>query len=152
MSVGTLSRAAAEADGNRTRLPAFAGTPVLKTGGPTRRPDASASKRTRRDPWSGAPENASRTADGDDGRRRRAGVMDVHRNMKGVTSEQLLEAHNADLAIQGDEKANFKHAWADPPVGHGVLPLGGPQRRGREADPRAAGHPADDVYEVPVQA
>ena len=34
----------AEADGNRTRLPAFAGTPVLKTGGPTRRPDASTPK------------------------------------------------------------------------------------------------------------
>jgi hypothetical protein len=31
----------AEADGNRTRLGAFAPTPVLKTGGPTRRPDAS---------------------------------------------------------------------------------------------------------------
>ena len=32
----------AEADGNRTRLGALAPTPVLKTGGPTRRPDASA--------------------------------------------------------------------------------------------------------------
>jgi hypothetical protein len=31
----------AEADGNRTRLGALAPTPVLKTGGPTRRPDAS---------------------------------------------------------------------------------------------------------------
>jgi hypothetical protein len=36
----------AEADGNRTRLPALAGTPVLKTGGPTRRPDASVTKLT----------------------------------------------------------------------------------------------------------
>jgi hypothetical protein len=34
----------AEADGNRTRLGAFAPTPILKTGGPTRRPDASASE------------------------------------------------------------------------------------------------------------
>src|SRR5437764_5719352 len=34
----------AEADGNRTRLPAFAASPVLKTGGPTRRPDASGQK------------------------------------------------------------------------------------------------------------
>ena len=42
-----LVRAVAEADGNRTRLPALAGTPVLKTGGPTRRPDASAKKHTR---------------------------------------------------------------------------------------------------------
>jgi hypothetical protein len=34
----------AEADGNRTRLGALAPTPVLKTGGPTRRPDASPSR------------------------------------------------------------------------------------------------------------
>ena len=34
----------AEADGNRTRLGALAPTPVLKTGGPTRRPDASATE------------------------------------------------------------------------------------------------------------
>src|SRR3990172_5057455 len=34
----------AEADGNRTRLGALAPTPVLKTGGPTRRPDASAAE------------------------------------------------------------------------------------------------------------
>jgi hypothetical protein len=34
----------AEADGNRTRLGALAPTPVLKTGGPTRCPDASASE------------------------------------------------------------------------------------------------------------
>ncbi|HET9311682.1 MAG TPA: DUF4242 domain-containing protein, partial [Actinomycetota bacterium] len=29
--------------------------------------------------------------------------MDVHRNMKGVTPEQLAEAHRADLAIQDEE-------------------------------------------------
>src|SRR6266498_5453658 len=41
---GTQDCRVAEADGNRTRLPALAGTPVLKTGGPTRRPDASPSR------------------------------------------------------------------------------------------------------------
>ena len=29
--------------------------------------------------------------------------MDVHRGMEGITPEQLLEAHNADLAIQDEE-------------------------------------------------
>ena len=38
---GVYSVRFAEADGNRTRLRALARTPVLKTGGPTRRPDAS---------------------------------------------------------------------------------------------------------------
>jgi hypothetical protein len=36
----------AEADGDRTRLRALALTPVLKTGGPTRRPDASGGEDT----------------------------------------------------------------------------------------------------------
>jgi Protein of unknown function (DUF4242) len=43
--------------------------------------------------------------------------MDVHRSMKGVTPEQLKEAHQADLDIQDDEGVNFKHAWADPESG-----------------------------------
>jgi len=43
--------------------------------------------------------------------------MDVHRGMEGITPEGLTEAHNADLAIQGDEAVDFKHAWADPVTG-----------------------------------
>ncbi len=43
--------------------------------------------------------------------------MDVHRGMEGITPELLKEAHDADLAIQDDEKVNFKHAWADPASG-----------------------------------
>jgi len=31
--------------------------------------------------------------------------------MVGITPEQLLEAHKADLAIRNDEKVDFKHAW-----------------------------------------
>jgi hypothetical protein len=41
-SAGQTHEFLAEADGNRTRQGAFAPSPVLKTGGPTRRPDASA--------------------------------------------------------------------------------------------------------------
>jgi hypothetical protein len=41
---GSYSVPFAEADGNRTRLGALAPTPVLKTGGPTRRPDASGTR------------------------------------------------------------------------------------------------------------
>jgi hypothetical protein len=44
-TLSPISRA--EADGNRTRLGALAPTPVLKTGGPTRNPDASAKQPTR---------------------------------------------------------------------------------------------------------
>ena len=31
--------------------------------------------------------------------------------MVDITPEALNEAHQADLAIQGDERVDFKHAW-----------------------------------------
>jgi hypothetical protein len=78
--------------------------------------------------------------------------MDVHTSMKGVTSEQLLEAHNADLAIQGDENVNFKHAWADPESGMVFCLSEGPSADAVQRIHERAGHPADQIYEVPVQA
>jgi uncharacterized protein DUF4242 len=78
--------------------------------------------------------------------------MDVHRSMKGVTPDQLREAHNADLAIQDDEKMNFKHAWADPLTGMVFCLSEGPSADAVRKIHERAGHPADDVYEVPVQA
>jgi hypothetical protein len=37
--------------------------------------------------------------------------------MKGVTKEDLKGAHAADVAIQGEQNAVFKSAWADPEAG-----------------------------------
>ena len=78
--------------------------------------------------------------------------MDVHTDMVGVTPDQLLEAHRADLAIQDDESVDFKHAWADPKRGHVFClseePDAGAVRRIHER----AGHPADEVHEITVTA
>lgn len=78
--------------------------------------------------------------------------MDVHRSMKGVTPEQLLEAHNADLAIQGEESVDFKHAWADPTSGMVFCLSEGPNEDAVRRIHERAGHPADEIYEVSVQA
>jgi hypothetical protein len=78
--------------------------------------------------------------------------MDVHKSMKGVTPEQLREAHNADLAIQDDEKVNFKHAWADPQSGMVFCLSEGPNAEAVQRIHERAGHRADEIYEVPVQA
>ena len=78
--------------------------------------------------------------------------MDVHRSMKGVTQEQLKEAHDADLAIQDDENVNFKHAWGDPESGMVFCLSEAPSADAVRVIHERAGHPADDVYEVPVQA
>jgi hypothetical protein len=81
-----------------------------------------------------------------------AEFMDVHRNMKGITPEQLLEAHRADLAIQGDESVDFKHAWGDPESGMVFCLSEAPSAEAVQRIHERAGHPADDVYPVPVQA
>ena len=78
--------------------------------------------------------------------------MDVHRSMKGVTPDQLKEAHDADLAIQADESVNFKHAWADPDSGMVFCLSEGPSADAVRRIHERTGHPADDIYEVPVQA
>ena len=78
--------------------------------------------------------------------------MDVHTGMAGVTAEALAEAHNADLAIQDDENVNFKHAWADPTSGTVFCLSEAPNAEAVQKIHERAGHPADNVYEVPVQA
>ena len=78
--------------------------------------------------------------------------MDVHTPMQGVTPEALHEANNADLAIQDDEGVNFKHAWADPKSGMVFCLSEGPNAEAVQRIHERAGHPADQIYEVPVQA
>ena len=78
--------------------------------------------------------------------------MDVHKNMKGVTPEQLMEAHNADLAIQDEEGTDFKHAWADPSSGMVFCLSEAPSAEAVQRIHERAGHPADEIYEVSVQA
>jgi hypothetical protein len=78
--------------------------------------------------------------------------MDVHRGMVGITDELLREAHNADLAIQGEEGVDFKHAWACPDSGTVFCLSSAPSKDAVARIHERAGHPADEIYEVPVQA
>lgn len=72
--------------------------------------------------------------------------------MVGITAEQLLEAHNADLAIQGDESVTFKHAWADPSTGQVFCLSEAPDADAVQRIHERAGHRADEVYNVTVHA
>ena len=78
--------------------------------------------------------------------------MDVHTGLAGVTHEALKEAHQADLDIQDEEGVNFKHAWADPTTGMVFCLSEGPNAEAVQRIHERAGHPADQIYEVPVQA
>lgn len=76
--------------------------------------------------------------------------MDVHTSMVGVTADQLLEAHRADLAIQDEERVNFKQAWADPKSGHVFCLSEAPSAEALQRIHERAGHPADEVHEITV--
>ena len=78
--------------------------------------------------------------------------MDVHTGMHGITPEGLLEAHNADLAIQGEEGVDFQHAWADPESGMVWCVSEAPNAEAVQRIHERAGHPADQVFAVPVEA
>lgn len=81
-----------------------------------------------------------------------AEFMDVHHGMKGITPEGLMEAHQADLDEQGTEGVDFKHAWADPMTGVVFCLSSGPSADAVKRVHEKTGHPADEIYEVPVQA
>ena len=81
-----------------------------------------------------------------------AEFMDVHRGMKGITPEGLMEAHQADVDVQDQEGVNFKHAWADPESGLVWCLSEAPSAEAVKKIHEMTGHPADEVYPVPVQA
>lgn len=78
--------------------------------------------------------------------------MDVHRGMVGITPDGLKAAHQADVDIQDDEGVNFKHAWADPDSGLVWCLSEAPNAEAVKTIHERTGHPADDVFPVPVQA
>ncbi|MEU9730860.1 SCO4226 family nickel-binding protein [Streptomyces sp. NPDC048002] len=76
--------------------------------------------------------------------------MDVHHHMKGITADQLREAHNADLAIEKDEQVHFKQAWADPESGVVYCLSEAPSAEAVQRIHERAGHKADEVHAVPL--
>jgi hypothetical protein len=78
--------------------------------------------------------------------------MDVHRNMKGITPEDLLKAHQADLDVQDQENADFKQAWGDPVTGMVFCLSEAPSKEAVMRTHERAGHPTDEVYEITATA
>jgi hypothetical protein len=78
--------------------------------------------------------------------------MDVHDGMHGISNELLAQAHQADLDIQATEGVNFKHAWADPESGKVFCLSEAPSAEAVKRVHQRAGHPTEQVFEVPVQA
>lgn len=77
--------------------------------------------------------------------------MDVHTGMEGITPELLKAAHQADLDIQDTEGVDFKKAWADPATGKVFCLSEGPSAEAVLRIHEKTGHPAVEIYEVPIQ-
>ncbi|MGW2033136.1 MULTISPECIES: SCO4226 family nickel-binding protein [Streptomyces] len=81
-----------------------------------------------------------------------AKFIDVHRGMEGITADQLMEAHRADLAIEADESVHFRHAWADPETGTVYCLSEAPSAEAVQRVHERAGHRADEVHQVTLEA
>jgi Protein of unknown function (DUF4242) len=86
--------------------------------------------------------------------KRRQGMpkfMDVHHGMHGVTPEALQAAHQADLDIQGEEGVDFQRAWGDPDSGMVWCISEAPNAEAVRKIHERTGHPATEIYPVPVE-
>ncbi|MET7679177.1 SCO4226 family nickel-binding protein [Streptomyces sp. NPDC005423] len=81
-----------------------------------------------------------------------AQFMDVHHGMKGLTGGQLMEAHQADLAIEKEEGVHFEKAWADPESGTVYCLSEAPSAEAVQRVHERAGHQADEIHPVPLTA
>jgi Protein of unknown function (DUF4242) len=80
-----------------------------------------------------------------------AKFMDVHSGFTGVTEDQLREAHQRDLDIEAAEGVHFERAWLDPESGKVFCLSSGPSKEAVRRVHEKAGHPADEIYELPVE-
>jgi hypothetical protein len=79
-----------------------------------------------------------------------ARFMDIHHGMKGITADQLREAHLSDLAYEGAEGVHFERAWADPESGDVFCLSNGPSPEAVQRVHERAGHRADEIHPVPL--
>jgi hypothetical protein len=74
--------------------------------------------------------------------------MDVHSGFKGVSEDQLREAHQKDQEIQNEEGVKFEKWWADPESGKVFCLSEGPDKEAVRRVHERAGHGPDEIYEL----
>jgi Protein of unknown function (DUF4242) len=80
-----------------------------------------------------------------------AKFMDVHNGFVGVTELQLREVRERDLAVETAEGVHFEHAWLDPESGTVFCLSSGPSKEAVRRVHHKAGHPIEEIYELPVE-
>ena len=80
-----------------------------------------------------------------------ATFMDIHNGFVGVTRQQLLEAHQRDLELEGEEGVHYERAWLDPESGKVFCLATGPDKEAVMRVHERAGHPTPEIYELPIE-
>jgi hypothetical protein len=79
-----------------------------------------------------------------------ATFIDIHEGFEGATQAQFEAAHQRDLEIQDEEGVSFDQAWLDPVTGKAFCLATGPSLEAVRRVHARAGHPAKEVYELPI--
>lgn len=75
--------------------------------------------------------------------------MDIHKNMPGLTSEGLAEAHKKDLNVQSKHGVTYHKYWYNEKTGTIFCLCDAPSKEAAEAVHREAhGAIADEIIEV----
>jgi Nickel responsive protein SCO4226-like len=77
--------------------------------------------------------------------------IDVHTDMKGIDRSTLIAEHAKDSQNEASEGVRFLHAWADPSSGKVFCLSEGPNKDAVLRVHQKAGHPTEEIYEVPIE-
>ena len=80
-----------------------------------------------------------------------AKFVDIHSGFVGLTAEEFLAAHEADLKIEAEEGVHHERAWLDPASGKAFCLITGPSRDAVMRIHERAGHPTPEVYELTTE-
>jgi hypothetical protein len=80
-----------------------------------------------------------------------ARFMDVREGFEGATAQQFIDAHEADLAIEGDEGVQCERAWLDAEAGKVFCLSTGPSKEAVMRVHERTGHPAAEIYEINLE-
>ena len=80
-----------------------------------------------------------------------ARFMDVHDGFVGATAQQIMEAHDADLAVEADEGVHFEKAWLDAEAGRVFCLSTGPSKEAVMRVHERSGHPTVEIYQIDVE-
>jgi hypothetical protein len=75
--------------------------------------------------------------------------MDIHKNVEGLTTEAVTEAHQKDLEVQAKYGVKYLHYWFNEADGTVFCLCDAPNKEAAEAVHREAhGGVADEIIEV----